>query len=256
MTEATTTRPRRRTAGRARATPAEHADLRALHGVPDDPRPRRRRADPARPLAPGERHPGRDGHAPLPDLPRRHGGVVVEREGPGRLRDRRAPRPVDPVGTGGPARVAAGAPAAADPAARAAAPGRPGPPGTGAGRDPGGHPGAPGGRRRLRGGRRLDPRDADRQLADGVHRAAGPGLEHQDRRRRVLVGVRHDHHRRLRRSVPGDPGGPGDRDADDGDGDRDLQRPDELPGPCLPAPAGPPPRQRGRSSGRGRRTSR
>ena len=44
-----------------------------------------------------------------------------------RLRDRRAPRPVDPDGAGGPARIGPRDPAAPDPPARAAASGGPGP---------------------------------------------------------------------------------------------------------------------------------
>ena len=75
------------------------------------------------------------------------------------------------------------------------------------------------------------------KLPDRDRRARGRRLQHQDRGRCILVGIRHHHHRRLWRSVPGDSGRPVRRAGHDGRRDRHLRRPHELPLDRLPRAA-------------------
>ena len=97
-----------------------------------------------------------------------------------------------------------------------------------------GHPAQP------RAVRRLDHHPVRVRRAVGVDGADGPvrepvgGCQHHDRRRCPVVGLHDDHHRRLRRSVPGDAAGSRDGGAGHVRGRRDHRVLGQHPGqpPC------------------------
>ena len=95
--------------------------------------------------------------------------------------------------------------------------------------------------RRQRSDRRPLPGPARPRVREHVRhvlRAAGSECEHQDRRRRGLVGIREHHDRRLRRPVPGHDGWPDDGRLRAGDRRRPVRRPLRVPCQFLPGTSG------------------